>query len=80
MKNIYEYLKEEEKSIKEEIENVLRKICAGRNYREWSEEMIKKLYGQIRDILVDDLIDKEDAGRLEVTEEMVITAMMMCLN
>lgn len=80
MKNIYKYLQNEEQSIREEIENVLRKMCAGRNYREWSEEMIDKLYIQIRDILVDDLVDKEDVGRLEITEEIVITAMMMCLN
>lgn len=80
MKNIYEYLKNEEQSIREEIENVLRKMCAGRNYREWSEEMIDKLYNKILDILVDDLIDKEDVGRLEITEEIIITAMMMYLD
>lgn len=80
MIKIYEYIQNEEQSIKEEIENILRKMCAGMNYREWSEEMIDKLYIQIRDILVDDLIGKEDVGRLEITEEIVITSMMMCLN
>ena len=81
MEKIYEYLENEEYSIKEEIENVLRKMCAGKNYREWSEDMINKLYVQIYYIMEVDLHGQdEEVGRLEVTEEMVVTAMMMHLN
>ena len=81
MEKIYKYLENEEYSIKEEIENVLRKMCAGKNYREWSEDMINKLYVQIYYIMEVDLHGQdEEVGRLEVTEEMVVTAMMMHLN
>ena len=81
MKNIYEYLDNEENSIKEEIENNLREMCAGVDYREWSEDMIDKLYVHIIHILEDDLMrQEEDVGRLEVTKNMVITAMMMYVN
>ena len=81
MEKIYEYLDKEENSIKEEIEKVLREMCAGRNYREWSEDMINKLYVHIINILEDDLIgQEEDTGRLEITKDMVITAMMMYAN
>ena len=56
-------------------------MCAGRNYRGWSEDMINKLYVYVINILEDDLIgQEEDTGRLEVTKDMVITAMMMYVN
>jgi len=81
MKKIDEYLKNEEQSIKKEIENILRKMCEGKNYREWSEDMIDKLYFQIYQIMEVDLDDQdEEIGRLEITEEMVVTAMMMYTN
>lgn len=80
MEKIHEYLENEEYSIKEEIENTLRKMCVV-NYREWSEDMVDKLYAQIYHIMEVDLHGQdEEVGRLEVTEEMVVTAMMMCLN
>ena len=81
MEEIYEYLDNEENSIKEEIEKNLREMCAGVDYREWSEDMIDKLYVHITHILEDDLmVQEEDTGRLEVTKNMVITAMMMYVN
>ena len=43
--------------------------------------MINKLYVYVINILEDDLIgQEEDTGRLEVTKDMVITAMMMYVN
>lgn len=81
MEKIYEYLDNEENSIKEEIEKNLREMCAGVDYRDWSEDMIDKLYVYIIHILEDDLMgQEEDVGRLEVTKNMVITAMMMYVN
>lgn len=79
VKDIDAYLKSEEQSIKEEIETVLRQMCAGRNYREWSEDMVDRLYEKIQVIIYVDLADQEDedVGRLTVTEDMVVTAMMM---
>ena len=79
VKDIETYLKNEEQSIREEIEIVLRQMCAGRNYREWSESMIDKLYEKIEVIIYVDLDGQEDesVGRLTVTEDMVVTAMMM---
>ena len=79
MKDIDAYLKNEEENIKEEIETVLRQMCAGRNYREWSEDMIDRLYEKIQVIIYTDLAgqEDEDVGRLTVTEDMVVTAMMM---
>ena len=79
MKDIDTYLKNEEENIKEEIETVLREMCAGRNYREWSENMIDRLYEKIQVIIYTDLAgqEDEDVGRLTVTEDMVVTAMMM---
>ena len=69
--------------IKSEIENVLRNMCAGRNYREWSTDMIDKLYPYISRVIEDDLENRDETvdplaiGRLSVTEDMVITALMM---
>lgn len=81
MEEIYEYLDNEENSIKEEIEKNLREMCAGVDYREWSEDMIDKLYVHIIHILEDDLMgQEEDTGRLEVTKHMIVTAMMMYVN
>lgn len=72
-------LENEKTDIKEEIENVLRHMCAGRDGREWSEDMIDKLYPHIARIIEDDLNGQEEVGRfrLTVTEEMVVTALMM---
>lgn len=78
MAKIYEYLNNEEESIKEEIEKALRNMCLGRTFREWSENMIDELYEQIYYILSVDLDEQDEGiGRLEVTEDMVVTAMMM---
>ena len=78
MRNIDEYLQNEESVIREEIENVLRKMCVGMSNREWSDDMIDKLYKEIYYIIEADLDGQdEDLGRLTVTEEMVVTAMMM---
>lgn len=78
MRNIDEYLQNEESVIRDEIENVLRKMCAGMSNREWSDDMIDKLYKEIYYIIEADLDGQdEDLGRLTVTEEMVVTAMMM---
>lgn len=80
MRNIDEYLQNEESVIRNEIENVLRQMCAGMSYREWSDDMIDKLYKEIYYIIEADLDGQdEDLGRLTVTEDMVVTAMMMCL-
>lgn len=84
MDEIYKYLENEENSIKEEIEDILRKMCFGMNYRTWSDEMIEKLYKHICFFIRNDLenlaVEKNEFERLTVTEEMVITAMMMCLD
>ena len=61
--------------IREEIENVLREMTAGRNYRSWSDETIDRIYPHIERIIEDNLNDAED--RLVVDEDMVITAMMI---
>lgn len=74
-------LKDKEPAIKEEIENILRTMCAGTSYREWSEDMIDKLYKEVYYIIEADLESQdEDLGRLTVTEEMVVTAMMMYIE
>ena len=79
MNSIAKYLQNEEYVIKEEIEVVLRAMCFGTN-REWSEEMIDKLYEEVYEIIEADLYNVSYQGnklnRLAVTEEMVITAMM----
>lgn len=79
MDSIVKYLQDEEYTIKEEIENVLRKMCFGIN-REWSEEMVDKLYKEVYDIIEADLYNLSCQGkelnRLVVTEEMIITTMM----
>lgn len=79
MDNIIKYLQDEEYTIREEIENVLRNMCFGTN-REWSEEMIDKLYKEVYEIIEADLYNVSYQGnklnRLAVTGEMVITAMM----
>lgn len=81
MRNIDEYLQNEESVIRNEIENVLRKMCSGMFYREWSDDMIDKLYKEIYYIIEADLDGQdEDIGRLTVTEEMVVTAMMMYIE
>ena len=63
------------REIREEIEDVLRKMTVGRNYREWSEETIECIYPYIEHIIIED--DNED--RVAVDEDMVVTAMMMAL-
>lgn len=79
MDSIVKYLQDEEDTIREEIENVLREMCFGTN-REWSDEMIDKLYKEVYDIIEDDSYNLSSQGkelnRLVVTEEMIITAMM----
>lgn len=79
MNNIIEYLQDEEYTIREEIENVLRNMYFGTN-REWSDEMIDKLYKEVYEIIGADLYNLSCQGkklnRLVVTGEMVITAMM----
>lgn len=67
---------------KEDIENILRKWCSGHNYREYSEDMIDAIYNKVCIIIEDDLDGQEgdDIGRLAITEDMVLSAMMMCLN
>ena len=79
MNKIVKYLQNEEYAIKEEIEVVLRAMCFGTN-REWSEEMIDKLYKEVYEIIEADLYNLscqgEKLNRLAVTEEMIITAMM----
>lgn len=79
MDNIVKYLQDEEYTIREEIENVLRNMCFGTN-REWSDEMIDKLYKEVYEIIGADLYNLSCQGkklnRLVVTGEMVITAMM----
>lgn len=78
MRNIDEYLQNKESVIRDEIENVLRKMCVGMSNREWSDDMIDKLYKEIYYIIEADLDGRdEDLGRLAVTEEMVVTAMIM---
>lgn len=72
---------EMEMEIRDEIEKVLRQMCLGRNYRGWSEETIDRIYPHIEYIIEVDLEGQdEDVGRLEVDEDMVITAMMMELE
>lgn len=79
--NFYHYLDGQEYLIKKELEDILRHMCSGKNYREWSEDMIDKLYKQIHYIMEVDLHGHDgDVDRLIITEDMVITAMMMCLN
>ena len=79
--NMHEYLQTEENSIREEIENVLRQMCSGRAYREWSDDMIDKLYEEVYYIIEADLDGQEkDIGRLTVTEDMVVTAMMLYIE
>lgn len=74
-------LENERLSIEEEIENVLRKMCSGMDYRELSEDIVDKLYVQICRIIEDDLNGQDnEVCRLTVTEEMVITAMIMHMN
>lgn len=81
MINIKKYLQDEEPAIKEEIENILRTMCAGTSYREWSEDMVDKLYKEVYYIIEADLESQdEDLGRLTVTEEIVVTAMMMYIE
>ncbi len=81
MRNIEEYLNNEEPVIREEIENVLRNMCFGRFYRKWSDNMIDILYKEIYYIISTDLYGQdEDVGRLTVTEDMIITAMMMFIE
>ena len=79
MDSIVKYLQDEEYAIREEIENVLRNMCFGTN-REWSDEMIDKLYKEVYEIIGADLYNLSCQGkklnRLVVTGEMVITAMM----
>ena len=81
MRNIDEYLQKEESAIREEIENILRNMCFGMSHREWSDDMIDKLYKDVYCIIESDLDGQdEDIDRLTVTEEMVITAMMMHID
>ena len=66
--------------LREETETALRLLCAGRDYRDYSEEMVEKILPEIVYIVEGDLeTQEEDVGRLEVDVDMVITAMMMAL-
>ena len=66
--------------LREETETALRVLCAGRNYREWTDEMVEKILPEIEYIVEGDLeTQEEDVGRLGVDVDMVITAMMMAL-
>lgn len=66
--------------LRKETETTLRVLCAGRNYREWTEEMLEKILPAIEYIVEGDLeTQEEDLGRLGVDVDMVITAMMMTL-
>lgn len=67
-----------------DIENILRNMTAGRDYRTWSEDTIKKIYPFIKQIIEDDLLNQKEngeiIGQLIVDEDMIITAMMMALD
>lgn len=67
-----------------EIENVLRQMTAGYNYREHNENMIEKIYPFIKQIIEDNLRGQKDEGNivgpLAIDEYMVVTAMMMALS
>lgn len=75
-----EITEEMEMEIRKEIDTALGLLRLGRNYRDYSEETIDRLYPHIANIIYDDLTaheDEEDIDRLAVDEDMVITAMMM---
>lgn len=80
-----EYITEEMRSeIWDEIDNSLRNLCSGRNYREHSDDMVEKILPYIENIIEDDLIGQDEAeedepDRLAVDEDMIVTAMMMYL-
>ena len=67
-----------------DIENILRNMTAGRNYRTWSETTIEKIYPFVKQIIEDDLLNQKEngeiIGQLIVDEDMIITAMMMALD
>lgn len=75
---------EDNMDIYNDIENILRNMTAGRNYRTWSEDTIKKIYPFIKQIIEDDLLNQKEngeiIGQLIVDEDMIITAMMMALD
>ena len=64
-----------------DIENILRNMTAGRNYRTWT---IEKIYPFVKQIIEDDLLNQKEngeiIGQLIVDEDMIITAMMMALD
>lgn len=70
--------------IRNDIEEVLRNMTAGRNYREWSEDTIEKIYPFIEQIIEDDIRGQKDEGEvirtLVIDEDMVVTAMMMAMK
>lgn len=67
-----------------DIENILRKMTAGRDYRTWSENVIEKIYPFVKQIIEDDLLNQKEngeiIGQLIVDKDMIITAMMMALD
>lgn len=67
-----------------DIENILRNMTAGRDYRTWSENTIEKIYPFVKQIIEDDLLNQKEngeiIGQLIVDEDMIITAMMMALD
>lgn len=75
---------EDNMDIYNDIENILRNMTAGRNYRTWSENTIEKIYPFVKQIIEDDLLNQKEngeiIGQLIVDEDMIITAMMMALD
>lgn len=76
--------KENNMDIYNDIENILRKMTAGRDYRTWSENVIEKIYPFVKQIIEDDLLNQKEngeiIGQLIVDKDMIITAMMMALD
>ncbi len=72
---------ENKKEIMEETRDVLNHMVSGHDYRETSDGMAEKLFPYVYQIIEDDLMGQDvETGRLTVTKEMVVTAMMLYIN